>query len=604
MGISATFVEPFYSGGSTVSGDVPAYLPVAIAGHSYLIDLAEYDRQSIDVIRQPVDDSDEPSERTLNPAGLWPRSIESWHHGAGQTSYDLEDSDRRRFRASKGIDVWTPGKVCLLNDTASKRASVNTNLKLAVAGSRLYAIDGQQLLYTTDISGASPTWTAVTGTPAATALDVATDGYRVWVAYGASGLYQTNTDTGAASALGASTPDTVDYCNGRLVTSDDDKLYEVDAAGVATLLYDHAASAFRWDAVTAAPNAIYAAGHAGTNGEVYRVTMTAAGTALGAPTAAAALPDGEYVTAIAAYVGVIVLGTNKGVRLAAPDTTGNLTYGPLVVSTGASVTCLEGEDRFVWFGWTNYDTVSTGLGRLDLALFTGTLRPAYASDLMVTAQGAVLDVATFQSRRVFTVSGSGIHAEIPDDPVASGTVESGLIRWGTTVSKTVHAVELRTDPIPTGGSVAVALAPDDGTFETLATFSTLNGTGDSFSARNELTEKAEVRLTLAGADVCVGRVTAKALVAPSRSEFILVPIILHEIVENESGDGQYVRFDTDAEFAFLKGLEATGLPITYQEGALSWTVTVERVRFRPSSWTENRRWFNGTCSVLLKTLEG
>lgn len=608
MGISAPLLStPFFTGGSATATDTPVYLPVALAGHQYLIDLDEYDRETLEVIRQQADVSTEPSERSFNPFALWRRSVESWHHGAGQVGFDLAEADPYRFRASKGVDPWENGVLSLLPAVDEKRSTAAANLQMVVAGTRLYVLDGQTAYHTSDVSVVSPTFTAVTGTPAETPTSITSDGTRVWIAY-PSGTWETNTGTNAASALGTEDVDLVAYCNGRLLASHDDLLMELSSSGVKTDLYNHPNLAFRWDVIATSPSTVYAAGHAGTHGEVYRLDFENQAATTVSVVASAALPDGEYVTAILAYVGVIVLGTNRGVRLAVGDQDGALTYGPLT-PTPAAVLSLEGDDRFVWFGWTNYDATSTGLGRLDLSAFTGTLRAAYASDLMVTGQGAVTAVTTFGGLRVFAVSGDGYYAE-DTAKVASGYVDSGLIRWGATERKTVRSVDLRTEPLPDGASVTVSLAFDDGVFEGIAALEAAGSTGPAmpFNARTEITEQTELRLALARAtDTAVGptvlRATLRAIVSPTRSEQIVVPLILHELVDDENIEGQYHVFNPSAEWDFIKGLESAGAPVVYQEGAKSWTVTVEKVRFKPSSWGAGQGWFNGLCFVTLRTIE-
>lgn len=609
MGITLLLDAPLFEGGSSTSTLVPAVFPVALAGHAYLVDLDPYERQTVELLRQQADDSPEPSERSYNPVALWGRSVESWHHGAGQTNLDLPDSDRQRFRSSKGIDPWTPGQIGLLPDTDAKRASANTNVRAIVAGTRLYVIDGQTLLFTTDVSADSPSFTTVTGTPASTPTGLATDGFHVWAAY-PTAPYVTDTGISTAATFGTQDIELICYALGRIVVAHNDVLYELDNAGavVGTSIFDHPNSSFRWDVIAAGTNVIYAAGHAGTKGELYRIEIDDTTTALAAPSPATFLPDGEYVTALLSYVGLVVLGTNKGVRIASPDASGNLTYGPLVVETGDAVYCLEGEDRFVWFGWSDYDSTSTGLGRLDLSVFTETLRPAYASDLMVTDQGDVLSVVTFGGLRVLTVATGGVFAE-HTTKVASGSLDSGLVRWGTTERKVVVNADVRTKPLPAGGTVVLSLAYDDETFESVATLATANSTGpsDSISTREEATEQAETRLTLSRATVTttgptVLRSTVKALPIPGRTERILVPLIFAEGTTAGGGDGQHQVFDTADEFRFLKGLEAAGVPVVYQEGEETWTVTVQRVGFKPSSWSAGNRWLNGTCFVTLETI--
>ena len=86
---------------------VPGRLPVAVEDHAYMIEPSGYRRETVQVLRQQADQSSEPGEQSLNPQGLWRRSQESWHHGAGQEFLDGRQgdgaTDSQRYRASKGI---------------------------------------------------------------------------------------------------------------------------------------------------------------------------------------------------------------------------------------------------------------------------------------------------------------------------------------------------------------------------------------------------------------------------------------------------------------------------------------------------------------------
>ena len=92
-------------------------LPVELNGISYLLDTAAYRRTTVPVSRQQRDNSKEPGENTLDTTGSWVRSQTDWSYGAGQLYLDNEDSDRRRFYSSDGIDIWTKGQVTLLPTT-------------------------------------------------------------------------------------------------------------------------------------------------------------------------------------------------------------------------------------------------------------------------------------------------------------------------------------------------------------------------------------------------------------------------------------------------------------------------------------------------------
>src|SRR5262249_4577887 len=155
-------------------------------------------------------------------------------------------------------------------------------------------------------------------------------------------------------------------------------------------------------------------------------------------------------------------------RYAATDSAGNLTIGPRVVTPG-SVLCFESFEQEVWFGWTNYDSTSTGLGRLNLQRFADTDQPVYASDLMVTQQGDVQTVQTFTDKRVFSVSGHGYYTS-SSNKVASGTIDFGCVNFGIPDPKI--GVFLHVDTTPLAGSISGYISNDDGAFSIVGTQTT------------------------------------------------------------------------------------------------------------------------------------
>ena len=99
------------------SGD---YLPVQLDGTAFLVDTREYSRTTVPALREQRDNSAEAGENALDTSGAWTRSQTDWSYGAGQTHFDLDDSDRRRFASSTGIDPWTKGEITLLPITEEK----------------------------------------------------------------------------------------------------------------------------------------------------------------------------------------------------------------------------------------------------------------------------------------------------------------------------------------------------------------------------------------------------------------------------------------------------------------------------------------------------
>ena len=605
MSFSSSFNVGFYSGGA-LTDLVPNLYPVALDGHPFLVDRKsnQFRHITIPVLKQQSQDSGNLGEQSINPQGLWRRSIESWHKGAGQTNYDLTDSDPARFRSSKGVDPWTKWELSLLPVTDAKRSSANTNLKLQPAGSRLYLIDGGDIVYTADITVDSPTWTGITGEPATAATDITSDGFNVYTAHGADRVYKTDTASSSTAAYVTSgnSVSVLGYVKGRLMAAHDNLLYNITASGaLPSPLLTHDNSDFEWVDFAEGRNVIYAAGYSGDKSEIYKTAVKADGTALDTPTVAGTLPDGEIVRAVEGYLNFLLIGTDKGLRFAVQDDNGDLTIGALI-ETDNAVRCFEGQGSFVWFGWTNYDATDTGLGRLSLTTINDST-PAYASDLMATTQGAVLSVVTFQGVRVFTVSGVGVYGE-DTVKVSSGTLDSGAISFGIPDNKVALEYDLRHDALD--GSAAASISVNgSSTFTTIATSTTADSVGASYSVGELTGERFEVRLTLTrdATDTTTGPTITRHLLQMNPTAdtgfFIQVPVVLAEADEI----GEHVRpRDPAAELLFIENLRASRDVVTYQEGSRSYSVSLEDFEWVPMHVSpDNKRW-SGTCVLTLKVL--
>jgi hypothetical protein len=600
---------PLY-GGTGVGTDVPYTWPVSLDGIMMPIDtgIDRWRHQSIELLRQQADQSDRPSESSLNPEGLWRRAQDSWHRGAGQVFQDRPGSDPFRFRSSKGIDIWTYYQFGLLPATQEKRNSANTNLYTAVAGSRLYITDGTAVLYSTNIMGASPTFTAVTATPGVAPNSICSDGFNVYVAVGASGIYKTDTSTGAAASYATGTVGGfVAYVKGRLLCSNNNSVYNVIAGGaLPTPLLTHANTAFTWYGAAAGLRHIFLAGGAGDKSIIYRTEVKQDGTALDTPSVATELPDGEIIYSMEGYLGnYIFIGTNKGCRYATCDTDGNLTIGSLIPTPNA-VRCFEPQDRYVWFGWTNYDGVSTGLGRIDLTQFTESIEtgarvPAYASDLMATGQGTVQSIATFQSIRFFSVSGDGFYAQHATNLVSTGTIDTGLIGFGLPDQKTAMFIDVQTNPLV--GQYDIYIAHDGSEMDAIGTISIENDTGRSFPVDEVMGERFEVRFLLTGTGTegpVITRYTLKACacVTDGPAEFLFVPFLLHDTVDI---NGREEHLDVQAIRNHIKTLRQRGHSVIYEEARDSYAVIVEAYEWIPYEFTIGENGGFGTPNGTMMT---
>lgn len=597
MSLAAPLASPFYTGAG-VSAEVPGKWDCALNGHTFMYDwkntytgVGRFVRQSISLLKPQQDTSGNVSEASLNPEEFARRAAESWHHGAGQTHLDRSDSDPFRFRTSKGVDVWTKWGVSLLGDTTLEKASANTNLALVVAGSRIYLADGTALRYSTDLTFG----TAASGLPAPAITGLATDGFNVYTTHAASGIYKTDTSSSASASYNTRAANGIcGYVKGRLIVSNDNVIVNITGTSTETIILTHPNSAFRWVGVAEGPGFIYAAGYSGDKSLIYKTTIKADGTALDILSVAGELPDGEIVRSIQGYLGYLLVGTDKGLRLLTLDSSGDVSGSGRIIPTTSPVYCMEPQDRFVWYGLTDYDTSSTGLGRVDLGAFTETLTPAYATDLMASDQGAVLSVVTFADLRVFAVSGAGVYGETTDR-VASGSVESGLVSYGLPDTKVAITLDVRHEPLT--GSVASALSADGGAYVSLGSNTTAASTSLTVPAGEARAETFEIQVTLTRDSTptlgpTVTRWTLEANPAPGRGAFWYLPLLLFEEVTTATGSTE--RMDVAAEYAALVSMETLGEPITYQDGMGTSVVFLDDHEFLTASYTEKRDGFNGT----------
>jgi hypothetical protein len=653
------FDEPYFTGGALTSL-TPHPWHVAIGGHPYMVDESLqpdlrailFTQDSVPLLKDQQDASSEVSEHSLSPTGLWRRSNESWHLGAGQRRYDVSTSNEFRFLSSYMVNVWTEGQVTLLNGLQPAAFIGAPNEVTLVAGDFWYLGGGTALSYQTDpLNITFGSGVVVTGISSGNIVSMATDGLNVYAAAGSGGLYFTNTAITTASAYFTGSPNItlVGYAKGRLIVADNaGNLYNPVASGSAlptALLTTGAGAGFTWTSISDGPSAIYACGYKGSQGVVYAVTVKSDGTALNAPFVAGSLPVGELPRALYTYAGQVLIGTDKGVRVAVPDSTGSLVIGGLIPV--GPVYDFEGQDRFVWFTWSNFAPGVGGLGRLDLRNFTAETIPAYASDLMFTSSTVtdtvtVRNVNTWQGRTVFTYEQSQpspqtrLAVEALNAPNPVGWLTTGQISYGIVDPKVAAFVDVRHEPLISAtvsttatATVRADLAVDAGVYVNLGTSSKVGGSGSGYPmpANNVTGETFGIRLTLtsagvdtpsppvdalpgsylfptninngaAGSSPILHRVTLRALPQPTQISEFTVPILLRTSVQPETGAPRTV--DCGYEYAYLLGLHQSQVPVLFQIGNLSRQVVVSGFKWLPESIGNGRQDWQGTFAATLR----
>lgn len=603
----------------TTSADVPARFDVGLNGRAYMIDWAMKDRlsgpTSLRVARSQADTANKAGEQSLARENLWRRVVTSWHHGAGQLVYDDETSDPYRFYKSLGVDIWTPGRVKPLASVARKSVPNGNaghisggNVMLLYTGlPYVVGSGGTSLYYAYDATGPVTT--------AANILSACTDGQTIYLACAGAGtlggglIYTNSTGTGAAAAYTAGTTYyLVRYALGRLWGASDTGLYNITGAATFNLAVNKSTTA-RWTDVVAGQGGVLASVTDGFDSSIYFVGLLPDGSGVSGGYAVADLPRGEVVYAMHSYLGYIILGTNKGVRVCKHQGGSNFTIGPLLdlfsdVGQSASpgtltapdttgVRCFASSGRWVYFGWSFYywtgqDTASgtsgsfyAGLGRLDLSTFVDQLQPAYASDVMVLigntdghttgeVMGCVVDkwgTPSFVVANDECYTGS-VQGTPGKSRLGAGTVNNflyqGRITHGINDAKVVSRAKARHDTISSTNTITFGFQVEAGgsallggsvtsTVGTAETAITTFSPSTLPSVQPNITWAAE---TSYAAGAYLYDLTIEAWPSPPRLERWQLPLLLHKTVETKDR-GTYTYDSLTTELDALRSLAAS-----------------------------------------------
>ena len=615
------FHFPFYGGGGPIqvegnyggaaTADRPIPFTVSLAGVEYPVELRGpdgrqmYFRRSLDRQRQGVVQSAQPDDSQFNAEGSWFRYITSWHLGAGQEQQDFgDDFSPFRFSDSLGVDPWDRFCLKLLPATEKVRTGAGTNQFLVATGILVYASDGSNVYYSSDLS----TWTACTGL-SGTVQALTTDGSTVYIAT-TTHIY-TRADSAGTAAVATLTADTDSYDNvafvgNRLLASVGPIIYEIASAGTRTAFETHYQSAFRWKVIFSIGSRIYLGGFAGNRSEIYTATVDSTGT-LVRSAEAAPFPYGELLYAAVSYGGQSVLCTSLGVRLAALSGDGALSYGPLIDAPG-SVRAAAAEGRFVWFGWTGISSGASGVGRLALDTAVRPLQPAFARDVYTTNDNDIVTgVARFGGKTLFAVSGEGIYASMASTYVTSGYVDSGQVFLGTVEPKMLTSLAVRSDQLGANHTLTATVTDERG--DSLGSFAAggVGVYGSDVSLVQPTNDKTEVqwvtiRLAITGngtASPCVRSWRLRGFPIIPITEEWLVPLIIHRHVLVNDADGQLVSFDQLQEVERLITLAKTNAIVPYREGARTYRVRIDQYEWNPGEWDDSSDFFDGLMVVRL-----
>jgi hypothetical protein len=466
-----------------------------------------YRRETAQYKKDQFDNSAEPGEQSLT--GWWVRSQTSWHNGAGIEFYE-PGSDyehvSHRFYDSRGIDVWTVGELRLhkkvFHAYSSESGAGNINAATGNDGTNdvLISGDAKGILRKVTLSGNSSATTANYVVPAGSYPDghsgtdfpfysVTTDGNTYYAAcsrcihkgtigtLASDDVFFKHSTTSNANILVKYAKGNVFVGTGRtfglLPTTITTHTHTTGAVDTFTNSMNHINTSWNWVDATGSPGPLFFAGNGGNNGEIWSATIdpnespaTSAINLAGA-TMVISLPDGELVKAIHYYLGFLVVGTTKGVRVCPVDGNGNPVLGPLLVETSYPVNGFAERGTYLYAATKVLEGTDTNgiLIRIDLSqqFNDGTFAYAYDLEYESSLDGDSSDcteVYDINNRLVMVIQEESditkgeLQVEHTTDYRTSGWLQTGKIRYSTVEPKFFKYLQTR-GLASTGDSIAV-----------------------------------------------------------------------------------------------------------------------------------------------------
>ena len=625
---------------------------VAFGGIPFFIaptDQNPYQRETAPYRKDQFDNSREPGEQSLT--GWWLRSQSSFHGGTGIKFFDPSagESIGYRYFDSQGVNPWVKGQVTLLKDTSNVHAittPVNTTTTTkaeqhirSIRYSNTDAVlvhDGYDV-DRIDADGTVVKWVDYTSGTDDPVYAICDDGkFAYWITNDtASGKLEFNKKL--LSASGATAPTVVftkvgitvtaaemEYVKDRIVLCVNNEVYELTSASTAlpaTAIYTNPNTNYTYTSITASGPAIYTAGHSGIYSTIQKYTLGSNGAmpTLTQASVAAEFPPGEIVHKIFCYLGYMLIGTSKGLRVAnINDQDGSLEYGPLIFESTQPVYDIACADRFAWA--TTGVGSNAGLTRVDLSqLIEGEpLRFAYSTDLAgvqstahpTTAVAFVGTTNRLAFCSAYNTTNGAVYIESASTLVTSGYLQTGAIRYGTLEPKNFKFVRAR--GVYTYGAMDIQTVEENGNINNVISYNSAVGTPEAATTNPETPQEfLSYRFTLSrsASDTSQGPVfkgfQAKALPATKRQRLIQFPVWCFDVEKDRYNVTTGYEGRAWERIQILEAIEAEGDIVNVQDFTTGERVQaiIEQIQFsRKTPPSGNFSGFGGLLTVTVRTV--
>jgi hypothetical protein len=416
---------------------------------------------------------------------------------------------------------------------------------------------------------------------------------------------------------------TMEFVKDRIILCVNNAVYELatNATSLPSATYTNPNTNYHYTSVAASGPAIYTAGHSGIYSTIQKYTLGTNGAmpVLTQAVVAAEFPPGEIVEKVYYYLGYMLIGTSKGLRVAnVNDQDGSLEYGPLIFESNQPVYDVACRDRFAW-ATTGVGT-NAGLTRVDLSqLIEGEpLRFAYANDLVGIQSGTHFTTGVAflgtTNRLAFTtefeVTNGAIYLESASALVTSGYLQTGAIRYGTLEPKNFKFIRARGEY--TFGAMDIQTVEENGNINNVITYNAAVGTPEAATTNPEASQEfLSYRFTLSrsASDTSKGPVfkgfQAKALPATKRQRLIQFPVWCFDVEKDRYNVTTGYEGRAWERIQILEAIEAEGDIVNVQDFTTGERVQaiIEQIQFaRKTPPSGNFSGFGGLLTVTVRTV--
>lgn len=417
----------------------------------------------------------------------------------------------------------------------------------------------------------------------------------------------------------------LEYVKDRIVMCIDNKIYELapNATSLPTALYTNPVTTYVYTSITASGPAIYTAGHNGIHSTIQKYTLSNTSGSMPTLTSAivsAEFPPGEIVYSIYYYLGYLMIGTNKGVRVGiVNDQDGSISYGPLIVETSQPCYDFAARDRFVWCA-TGIGSLDAGLIRIDLSTSVEgeSLRFAYANDLQYsqTTEHQTTGVAFFGTSddlafcTAYKTTNGHVYRELPNIKISNGYLTTGAIRYGTLEPKNYKFIRGR--GIFTNGAMDIATIDSNNNTYSIITYNASIGTPEAATNSPEGPQEFisyKFTLSRSASNTSLGPTfkgfQAKSLPATKRQRLIQFPVWCYDVETDRYNVLAGYEGRAWERIQKLEDIEAAGDIINVQDFTTGERVQalVEKVSFvRKTPPSARYDGFGGLLTITVRTV--